>query len=154
MKASRTITPCRWLVLGYGNPLCGDDGAGPRLAERVAAWGLPGVTALALPQLVPELAIRLAECDAVVFADASVRCRRVRFQLLRPRRKTVAPGHFGDPAALLAITRLVFGVAPRAWLLRLPAREFGLGQGLSVVAARGLHEAEAQLRRLTAERSL
>jgi hydrogenase maturation protease len=36
----------RTLVLGIGNPLCGDDGLGPRAVELLAAGGLPqGVVA-------------------------------------------------------------------------------------------------------------
>ena len=31
------------LVLGVGNPTRGDDGAGPCVAEQVAALGLPGI---------------------------------------------------------------------------------------------------------------
>jgi hydrogenase maturation protease len=44
------------LVLGYGNTLRRDDAVGPLAAEAVAGWGRPGVLALALPQLLPELA--------------------------------------------------------------------------------------------------
>jgi len=32
-----------YLIIGYGNTLRGDDGAGPRVAEAVAGWGLPNV---------------------------------------------------------------------------------------------------------------
>ena len=36
------------LIIGYGNTLRSDDGVGPRLAQTVADWRLPGVRSLAL----------------------------------------------------------------------------------------------------------
>ncbi len=147
MKPPPPTRPRRWRVLGSGNPLRGDAGAGPCLAERVAAGSLPGVTALALPRLVPELAARLAECKGVVFADADAGSLRPALRPLRPRKRFVFRGHVGDPAGLLALTRLVFGSAPRAWWLRLSAREFGLGHNLAATARGGLEAAIVLLRR-------
>ena len=62
----------RLLVIGYGNELRGDDGVGPRVARAVSDWRLPGVTALAVHQLAPELAEPLSLSDAAVFVDAAV----------------------------------------------------------------------------------
>lgn len=50
--------------------LRGDDGVGPLVAETVAGWGLPGVRALAVQQLVPELAEMVAAASLVVFVEA------------------------------------------------------------------------------------
>lgn len=58
------------LVIGIGNRLRSDDGVGPRLAEEVEAWGLSGVESMAVQQLSPELAPRLAACERVLFIDA------------------------------------------------------------------------------------
>ena len=65
------------LVIGYGNALRGDDGAGPCAArlfgERCAAQPGPDDTqsrALALHQLLPELVDDLAQAARVVFLDA------------------------------------------------------------------------------------
>jgi hydrogenase maturation protease len=60
------------LVVGYGNPLRGDDGAGPWVADRLAALGLPGVETRTYHQLPLELAADLDGYDAAVFVDASV----------------------------------------------------------------------------------
>ncbi len=39
--------PSQILILGLGNPLCGDDGVGPRVIEELNRRGLPeGITAL------------------------------------------------------------------------------------------------------------
>jgi len=57
----------RAMILGYGNPLRGDD-AGVAAAERLRA--LVRKLKFSLPQLTPELAAALAECDAAIFLDA------------------------------------------------------------------------------------
>lgn len=141
-------TTRRWLVIGYGNPLRGDDAAGPLLAERTAAWQRPGVTALAVHQLTPELAARLAECDRVVFLDARRGGGEVRWRALAPAESHAGLEHAGDPARLLALARDLFGARPDAWLLTMPGVEFGFGAGLSEPTARALEAAAAMLARL------
>jgi hydrogenase maturation protease len=60
------------VVIGYGNTLRGDDGAGPAVAQAIADRALPGVRSLAVPQLTPELAEIVAEANLVVFVDAAL----------------------------------------------------------------------------------
>lgn len=140
--------PRRWLILGYGNALRGDDAAGPALAARVAARAWPGVTARAVPQLTPELAADLAECDGVVFLDARAGGGTVELTALRPEPEDRPAGHGSSPASLLALARTVYGTAPRAWWLTLPAVDFRLGAELSPTTRRALEEAEGRLRAL------
>ena len=58
------------VVIGYGNTLRNDDAVGPRAATIVQGWGLPGVTALAVHQLTPELAEPIAAARLAVFVDS------------------------------------------------------------------------------------
>ena len=65
------------LIIGYGNPLRGDDGVGPRAAELLADRGgvtpplLPdGVQVLVCHQLTIELAPQIAEADRLILIDA------------------------------------------------------------------------------------
>ncbi len=61
------------LVIGYGNTLRGDDGAGCYVAERLCALNHePGLKVLSLHQLTPELAQPVAEAGLVIFIDASI----------------------------------------------------------------------------------
>jgi len=138
----------RWLVIGYGNPLRGDDAAGPLLAERVAAWQLPGVTVLAVQQLTPELAAELAECDRAVFLDARQGGGEIRLRALAPADTRGGLEHASDPAQLLALARDVFGARPGAWLLTMPGVEFGFGTGLSEPTTRAVAAATGLLARL------
>jgi hydrogenase maturation protease len=139
----------RWLVVGYGNELRRDDAVGPRIAGQAAAWRLPGVTALALHQLTPELAAALAKVEAAVFVDASVAETAVAVRELAWLETDFDAAHSLKPAALLALTgRLFPGQAPRAWLLTVPARSLDLGEGLSPETETCMAEALLQLKKM------
>ena len=61
------------LVVGYGNPLRGDDGIGWHAARRLADDPrLAGARVLACHQLAPELAEDVSQASLVVLVDASV----------------------------------------------------------------------------------
>jgi hydrogenase maturation protease len=58
----------RPLIIGYGNPLRQDDGLGWRAAEILEASTIDVVRC---HQLTPELAVRVADSDFIVFLDAA-----------------------------------------------------------------------------------
>ena len=93
-----------WLVIGYGNELRGDDGAGPSVGRAVASWHLPGVRTLAVHQLTPELAEDLAQTKRVVFVDAAVHANEVYWQRVRAADVPLRLGHASDIGWLLALT--------------------------------------------------
>jgi hydrogenase maturation protease len=137
------------LVIGYGNTLRRDDGVGPRVAETLEELNLPGVLAMACPQLTPELAEPLSQADAAVFVDAAVGHRRpVRLRRLDPSESAQILAHAADPRTLLALARDAFGRAPKAWMLTIPAKELGFGERLSRSALRGLGKAVSSVRAL------
>ena len=60
------------LVIGYGNPLRGDDGVGWRVAEEAAALlPDPPVTVLTVQLLTPELADPISRSDLLILIDAA-----------------------------------------------------------------------------------
>ena len=61
------------LIIGYGNPLRGDDAFGYRAAEELQASFIDHREAVILPvhQLTPELAADIARAARVVFIDAA-----------------------------------------------------------------------------------
>jgi len=128
------------LVIGYGNALRGDDAAGPEVAEAVAGRGMPGVQALTVPQLTPELAEVLAGARLAVFVDASTgpEAGGVQVLPLRAAERPESLGHTSDPGLLLALAGAVYGRCPPAWIVRVPAVSFQLGAGLSPGAGRGI----------------
>jgi hydrogenase maturation protease len=141
--------PCAALVIGFGNELRGDDGAGPKVAAAVAQWNLRGVRALSCHQLPPELADPIARARLVIFVDAVAgAARAVQVRELAPRDGVRSIGHSSDPRALLALARAVFGRCPRAWLVTIPAIDFDVGGPLSSVAKEGIQAALEQVRTL------
>ncbi|HSV75080.1 MAG TPA: hydrogenase maturation protease [Chthonomonadales bacterium] len=121
------------VVIGYGNELRSDDGAGPWVARAVAALALPGVLATDAHQLVPEMAEMLSDARLAVFVDATVTPEPtdVAARRVEPHADPAGASHFGDPGALLWITRQVYGRCPEAWLVTIPARNLDLGESLT-----------------------
>lgn len=60
----------RWLLVGIGNDLRGDDAFGPLLARRLIAHGLPAIDAGMAPENVTG-PIRRAAPELLVLADAT-----------------------------------------------------------------------------------
>jgi hydrogenase maturation protease len=144
----------RVTVIGYGNPLRGDDGVGyfvaERLARRFAAAGPErDLEVLALHQLTPEVAEALINSELVVFVDADCRqppgrlsCEVVSRRLPRPAPTT----HHLDPAGLLAFARALDPASPRqALLLTVGGESFGHGEGFSPPVAAALASVEQLL---------
>jgi hydrogenase maturation protease len=141
------MSEARVVLIGYGNELRNDDGAGQRVARAVADWRLPGVQAVAVHQLTPELVVLLADAARAIFVDASPGewsggCE------LQPAEAGGAMGHVSDPRELLALTQALYGRWPPSVLVTVPAGNLDFGEQLSAVAERGLEEALRQVARL------
>lgn len=130
----------RTLILGYGNTLRGDDAVGPRFAETVASWQLPGVWARSLHGLTPEWAETITHFDRVLFVDAAEKIDR--FELV-PLIATSAAlsAHGSDPEGLLGLAQCLYDHCPPAWLVKLPAASFDFDEHLSDIARGGLSDA-------------
>lgn len=139
---SRKPNPVRrddLLIIGYGNTLRGDDGAGPHVAEAVAARNYPGVRTLACALLTPELADPISQARVAVFVDAAVDApHEVRLRKLEPAASSQIMSHAADPVTLLALARDVFGRAPEAWWLTIPAVQFDFGGDFSPQTQNGI----------------
>jgi hydrogenase maturation protease len=126
------------VLIGYGNSLRRDDGAGPALARLAEAWGGRGDLKVITPhQLVPELAEDLAEAGvvAVLFLDASAHdsrgSERVAIRPVGGEARSPAFGHHFSPAVLLRYAELLRGGPLPAWQITIPGIDFGHGEGLS-----------------------
>ncbi len=149
MTKERTKAPSGILVIGYGNTLRGDDGVGPKVAEAVEELRLPDVEALACAQLAPELADPISRARLVVFVDAAVDAPlKVQLRKLVPAESSQLMAHAADPGTMLALARDVFGHAPEAWWLTIPAATLEFREGLSPLAQRGLKEAVRKIQQL------
>lgn len=144
--------PARYLVIGYGNTLRGDDGVGPLAAEQVQRWKLPHVTAISCHQLTPELAEAARHADAVVFVDAlapNPEPRALRFEQLQELPSpSYSPHQVSCPCSLLALTRDLYQATPDGWIVGIPGESFEHGGDLSPRAALHLEDALARIRAL------
>src|ERR1035441_4735156 len=122
MTPEQHRSPAGLLVIGYGNTLRRDDGVGPKVADAVDALTLPGVHALACPLLTPELADPVSPARVPIFVEAAGEApRAVQMRNPAPADTSQIMAHSASPATLLALARDVFGHAPEAWLLTIPA---------------------------------
>lgn len=126
------------LLIGIGNRLRGDDGAGYRLAEALSLDPPKSVQVIATQQLTMELSATLAASQRVLFVDATLdpeRCCRWSAPCLEAMDVTalqaVGLSHQLTPEALLAATDALYHCAPKAWQLLLPGLNWGHGDALS-----------------------
>jgi hydrogenase maturation protease len=126
----------RTLVIGYGNPLRGDDGLGWRVVERLAEMADPSATTMAVHQLTPELAEPISAVDVVIFVDAccdgspgSWRCDSIGPSTATPA--TNSFGHHFTPEALLSYAAAVFQARPQSLLISAAAESFDCGEKLT-----------------------
>lgn len=130
------------LVIGYGNSLRRDDGVGPRVAEAVGKLHLPGVRTLICPLLTPELADPISRAKKVIFVDAAVDApKAVQWRKLEPGETSQLMGHAADPRTMLALARDVFGHAPEAWWLTIPAVDLSFTENFSPEVQHGFAQA-------------
>ncbi len=109
------------LIIGFGNPLRGDDGAGWHAAQRLREqYGPAQVRVIAAQQLAPEMAQDVAQASLVIFVDAEqgecagrVNCRPVVARAEAPRTFT----HDLSPAALVQCARMLYRKNPPAYLV-------------------------------------
>jgi hydrogenase maturation protease len=144
------------LIIGYGNPLRGDDGIGQAAAQALANDAtIECADVIGCHQLTPELAECIAAVDLVVFVDAAADIQPGVVVVREVQAASVqSPGlvHTADPAALLDLTRKLYRRSPEAFLVSVGVSTLELSESLSEAAAAALPEAVAAVRRLVSER--
>ncbi len=139
------------LILGWGNPLRGDDSVGWKAAERLAG-SLEGceATVRVSHQLLPEFAEEISRSDLVIFIDAACdndSSGKVRFKRVEPRRsESGAFSHQLDPPALLAMAESLYGAHPEAYFFTVAGQSFGYGEELSPEVQSAMPELIEQIR--------
>lgn len=130
------------LVIGYGNDLRSDDGAGRVVAGRIEALDLPEVTVRSVIQLTPELALDITGFDTVVFVDASVEvAETTATPVVAGPSDSTTMSHYTTPEALLGMAATVGQVPSRAIAVSIPVTDIGLGMELTPIAEAGVAKA-------------
>lgn len=144
------------LIIGYGNPLRGDDGLGWRAAECLTAiLHESKAIVIACHQLTPELAEPISRADLVIFIDAEERepagkvlCRRVASAAEPP----AAFSHHLTPARLLGWAGELFGRSPEAMVFSVAGQRFACSEELSPEVAAVLPRLTERVCRLVRRR--
>jgi hydrogenase maturation protease len=136
------------VIIGYGNSLRRDDGAGivlaGELATHLAHLGLATKLITGM-QLLPEMAAELShDVSAVIFVDTSADsvAKPVAIIEIDVDTPTASTGHQLTPATLLVYAALLYGRSPHALLVTLPGVDFGHGEGFSRQVATTIAQAE------------
>lgn len=141
-----------FLVIGYGNSLRSDDGAGQIVANKIAESLLPEVKSLAVHQLTPELAENIAQADIVIFVDAILtdaeNPESVQIQEIEAADLNSSLGHSCDPRSLLAMTQILYGKVVKAYWVLIPAVNFDFGEEFSDVTKRAMIIALSKVKQL------
>ena len=154
------------LVVGCGNDLRSDDGAGRVVAHRVQLLveerGLTEVGVRSVVQLVPELALDIGRAHHVVFVDASIDVDRLTVTPLQPSTSAADAGreprtpmtpmtHHLGPAALVDLARRYAGEVPeQVTLVAIPVHDLGYGDQLTSPTAEAVELAVDVITRLIA----
>jgi hydrogenase maturation protease len=131
----------RALIVGYGNPVRGDDALGWHAADHLASlpeFGTnPGIRILTVHQLMPEIAESIAGAELVIFFDAkapsaeaapgAVFCEEIHPAPAPPQ----LLGHHLTPASALAYARAFYDANPRAYVVSVAAASFAYGAPLT-----------------------
>lgn len=129
------------LLLGIGNTLRQDDGAGAAVAMRFQDHA--SIESLPVIQLLPEHIERFHGRRLILFVDSAVHCDQVSFQSLvaAGQQTRIVSGHVQHPRDLVCLYHWLYREWPLCSLVSLPAVDFGFGEQLSHVCRQGLEEA-------------
>lgn len=122
------------LIVGYGNPLRGDDGLGWHAAERLRGIVRdPNVEILAVHQLTPELMEPISRAGRAIFIDAGEGAvpGEIRESTVEPEPSRAAFTHRATPPALLAGAKALYGHTPPATLITVAGADFSVSEKLS-----------------------
>ena len=122
------------LIIGYGNPLRGDDGLGwhaARLLDDIAPAHSAEV--LTRHQLMPELAQPISEVAIVIFVDAASEGTPglLRWRPVEPQTGPASFTHHVSPELLLGMAGELYGRCPRAFIVSVAGKSFDFGEELS-----------------------
>lgn len=119
------------LLLGIGNTLRSDDGAGAYVCAQLQQLQPGNVQIQIIQQLQTELAEELLHYDAVMIIDASVTAMDVVIEKLKPEGAAVASSHHMSVSMMQALAQQLYGKYINFYTCSIPAQNFEMGETLS-----------------------
>ncbi len=123
------------LIVGYGNPMRGDDAVGCLAAQELERQfhDDPAVRVVVAQQLTLEMAEDVSRHRFVIFLDAAVTEEpgSIRSEIIAPSREAGGFSHHLTPSSLLSVAQQLYSCAPEAMSLTLAGWSFELSSELS-----------------------
>lgn len=151
MAVTASVSRPRTLIIGFGNPLRGDDGVGQaaiaELEVRLSKSVLPHVELLDCLQLTPEMSEPLSTARRAIFIDASVALPpgKVLVHRIWPRHTPSSLGHHFTPQSILLLAATVFQHSPPSYLFTVGVDSMEPGAALSPKVVRALARVVAKI---------
>lgn len=127
----------RLLVIGYGNPLRGDDGLGRCAADQLAqTLDQEQVEVMSCHQLTLDLAEPISRARHVILIDAAAGTTpgTIACEVIVPDTKQILSMlHYMDPGTLLASAEAMYGRVPPTTLWTVVAESFDYRESLSPI---------------------
>ncbi len=132
------MTDSTGVIVGYGNPMCGDDALGWIVLEKLQHYpALKSISMITSHQLTPEIAFDLKDVDWVYFVDTSEDTGdqgMIQYPIVPASEDDgmLLFGHHLTPQQLLALTRQTFGRCPsEVYVVTCCGKNFMPGDALS-----------------------
>jgi hydrogenase maturation protease len=113
------------LLIGYGNPIRGDDGLGPAIADFFEKKKIAGLTIDSDYQLTVEDSSQVAENDIVIFADASLDCSEpFSFKPVLAKEGSNISTHSVEPCDVMFLAEKLFSAKTKGYVLGIRGYDF------------------------------
>lgn len=138
----------RILVIGYGNPARQDDGIGRYIVDRLSE-DLKIVDTVLVQELGPEISEDISGYELVIFVDAGIDQEDdYVIRKIEPMYKTPIFSHHISPESILAITKELFNVSPKAYLISVRGYSFDFGFELTKEALENSEKAIEKIKEI------
>jgi len=148
----------RTMIIGYGNPLRGDDAVGYHAARLLSDMVKQReVVIRTCHQLTPELAPEISTFEKVIFIDASIAEVAGELTVSQLKHTGVSErtiSHHFDPESVLTCSHMLYGRVPEAYLVTITANSFGYMEDLSVPVKRRLPDLTQAVLRIIGNESI
>ena len=135
------------LIIGIGNPLRGDDGAGHFIADKLAKQNLPFVAVEWVHQPDSTLVEQFPGRKAVLFVDADLNATQVQIQPITEAETGIAlHAHQISCSTLALLSQQLGNESTRFYKVGIPVESFDPGASLSSKTLEYCSIAEAMIR--------
>lgn len=129
-------------VMGIGNSLRSDDGAGALVCKLLENENIPWLEFIVTQQLDPAMADDLNSFEKVVFVDAAIDTDGVVFRQLEPAADIPsASSHHINAAMLASLAVKIYDSKTNFWLCSIGAHDFEMGENISESTMQNVLEA-------------